>query len=81
MAVRNTVGGRGLQSFDYQDVHFIGLVNVLTYKADHLGALGAEHLEWLEKDVAKAREQHADRGLRSRAALGRLSPVGVGHWR
>jgi 3',5'-cyclic-AMP phosphodiesterase len=49
---RDTVGGRGWQSFDYQGVHFIGLVNVLTYKADHLGALGDDQLEWLEKDVA-----------------------------
>ena len=47
-----TVGGRGWQSFDYQGVHFIGLVNVLTYKADHLGALGDDQLKWLEKDVA-----------------------------
>ena len=49
---RDTVDGRGWQSFDYQGVHFIGLVNVLTYKADHLGALGDEQLGWLEKDVA-----------------------------
>jgi 3',5'-cyclic AMP phosphodiesterase CpdA len=49
---QDTVGGRGWQSFDYQGVHFIGLVNVLTYKADHLGALGDDQLEWLEKDVA-----------------------------
>jgi 3',5'-cyclic-AMP phosphodiesterase len=49
---QGTVGGRGWQSFDYQGVHFIGLVNVLTYKADHLGALGDDQLEWLEKDVA-----------------------------
>ena len=49
---RDTVDGRGWQSFDYQGVHFIGLVNVLTYKADHLGALGDDQLEWLEKDVA-----------------------------
>ena len=49
---QGTVGGRGWQSFDYKGVHFIGLVNVLTYKADHLGALGDDQLEWLEKDVA-----------------------------
>jgi Icc protein len=49
---QGTVGGRGWQSFDYRGVHFIGLVNVLTYKADHLGALGDDQLEWLEKDVA-----------------------------
>ena len=49
---QGTVGGRGWQSFDYKGVHFIGLVNVLTYKADHLGALGDDQLEWLEQDVA-----------------------------
>jgi Icc protein len=49
---QGTVGGRGWQSFDYRGVHFVGLVNVLTYKADHLGALGDDQLEWLEKDVA-----------------------------
>jgi 3',5'-cyclic-AMP phosphodiesterase len=47
-----TVDRRGWQSFDYKGVHFIGLVNVLTYKADHLGALGDDQLEWFEKDVA-----------------------------
>jgi Icc protein len=44
--------GRGWQSFDYGGVHFVGLVNVLTYKAGGLGSLGAEQLEWLERDVA-----------------------------
>ena len=33
--------GRGWQSFDYGGVHFVGLVS-----------LGAEQLEWLERDVA-----------------------------
>ncbi|HEY3064864.1 MAG TPA: metallophosphoesterase [Methylomirabilota bacterium] len=44
--------GRGWQSFDYKGVHFVGLVNVLTYKAGGIGALGTEQLEWLERDVA-----------------------------
>lgn len=39
------------QSFDYKGVHFIGLVNVLQYKANGLGSLGQEQLEWLEQDV------------------------------
>jgi 3',5'-cyclic AMP phosphodiesterase CpdA len=34
-------------------VHFIGLVNVESYKAKGLGSLGAEQLEWLEDDVRK----------------------------
>ncbi len=45
-------GGRGWQSFDYRGVHFIGLVNVLNYKAGKLGSLGPEQIEWLERDVA-----------------------------
>jgi 3',5'-cyclic-AMP phosphodiesterase len=48
----DTVGGRGWRSFDYRGVHFVGLVNVLSYKADGLGNLGHEQLEWLEKDLA-----------------------------
>ena len=48
---KGTQGG-GWQSFDYQGVHFIGLVNVLNLKPGGLGALGEEQLAWLEKDVA-----------------------------
>jgi 3',5'-cyclic AMP phosphodiesterase CpdA len=44
--------GRGWQSFDYRGVHFVGLVNVLNFKAGKLGSLGHEQLEWLEGDVA-----------------------------
>ncbi len=44
--------GAGWQSFDYNGVHYIGLVNVLDLKAGGLGNLGAEQLAWLEKDVA-----------------------------
>ncbi len=47
-------GGRsGWQSFDYNGVHFIGLINVLNYKAGGLGTLGHEQIEWLEKDVER----------------------------
>src|SRR5215510_8953342 len=48
---KGTRGG-GWYSFDHSGVHFIGLVNVLNLKAGGLGSLGAEQLEWLEKDVA-----------------------------
>ena len=48
---RGTLGG-GWQSFDYGGVHFVGLVNVLTYKAGVGGALGMEQLEWLRQDLA-----------------------------
>ena len=44
--------GRGWQSFDYRGVHFVGLVNVLDFKAGKLGSLGHDQLEWLERDVA-----------------------------
>ena len=43
--------GAGWHSFDHGGVHFIGLVNVVNLKAGGLGTLGAEQLEWLEKDV------------------------------
>jgi 3',5'-cyclic-AMP phosphodiesterase len=44
-------GGPGWRSFDYKGVHFIGLINVLNFKAGHLGTLGHDQIEWLEKDV------------------------------
>ncbi len=43
--------GAGWQSFDHGGVHYIGLVNVLDLKAGGLGNLGAEQLEWLQKDI------------------------------
>jgi 3',5'-cyclic-AMP phosphodiesterase len=49
---KNTQGA-GWYSFDQAGVHFIGLVNVVDLKAGGLGALGAEQLAWLEKDVKR----------------------------
>jgi len=43
--------GDGWYSFDYNGVHFIGLVNVVNTAEGGLGVLGNEQLEWLEKDV------------------------------
>jgi hypothetical protein len=43
--------GAGWYSFDKKGVHFVALVNVMNLKAGGLGSLGAEQLEWLEKDV------------------------------
>ena len=43
--------GGGWYSFDHSGVHFIGLVNVLNLKPGGLGSLGAEQLEWIERDV------------------------------
>ena len=44
--------GTGWQSFDYQGVHFVGLVNVMNLKAGGLGVLGDEQLAWLKQDLA-----------------------------
>jgi len=49
---KNTAGA-GWHSFDHSGVHFIGLVNVVNLKAGGLGSLGAEQLEWLERDVKR----------------------------
>lgn len=43
--------GNGWYSFDYNGVHFIGLVNVVDTSEGGLGVLGAEQLQWLEKDL------------------------------
>ncbi len=45
--------GHGWYSFNHRGVHFIGLVNVVNLKAGGLGLLGAEQLEWLERDVKR----------------------------
>ena len=41
--------GSGWHSFDYNGVHYVGLVNVMDLKAGGLGNLGDEQLTWLEK--------------------------------
>jgi 3',5'-cyclic-AMP phosphodiesterase len=43
--------GDGWYSFDYNGVHFIGLVNVVDTAEGGLGVLGAKQLEWLGKDL------------------------------
>jgi 3',5'-cyclic-AMP phosphodiesterase len=44
--------GTGWQSFDYQGVHFVGLVNVVNIGEGGLGVIGPEQLDWLKKDLA-----------------------------
>jgi 3',5'-cyclic AMP phosphodiesterase CpdA len=45
--------GEGWQSFDYQGMHFVGLVNVASQGTDKgLGILGEEQLAWLKADLA-----------------------------
>jgi 3',5'-cyclic AMP phosphodiesterase CpdA len=43
--------GDGWRSFDSHGVHFVGLVNVLSFKSGGVGTLGAEQLAWLAKDL------------------------------
>ncbi len=45
--------GQGWRSFDLGGVHFAGLVNVLAYKGEGLGVLGADQLGWLRADLGK----------------------------
>lgn len=44
-------GNKGYYSFDHSGVHFVALVNVMHFKANGLGGLGDDQLEWLEKDL------------------------------
>jgi 3',5'-cyclic AMP phosphodiesterase CpdA len=41
----------GWYSFEKKGVHFVGLVNVMNLKARGLGSLGAEQLDWIERDL------------------------------
>jgi 3',5'-cyclic AMP phosphodiesterase CpdA len=43
---------RGYYSFDAQGVHFVALVNVMSFKAGGLGALGDDQFAWLKNDLA-----------------------------
>jgi len=43
--------GNGWYSYDFNGVHFIGLVNVVGTAEGGLGVLGNEQLQWLENDV------------------------------
>jgi 3',5'-cyclic AMP phosphodiesterase CpdA len=45
---------KGYYSFDHAGVHFVSLINVLSFKAGALAVLGAEQLEWVTADL-KAR--------------------------
>ena len=42
---------RGYYSFDHAGVHFIGLINVLEFKAGGLGTLGRDQLDWVRDDL------------------------------
>jgi hypothetical protein len=43
--------GNGWRSFELAGVHFVGLVNVLAYKGEGIGMLGADQLAWLKADL------------------------------
>jgi 3',5'-cyclic AMP phosphodiesterase CpdA len=42
---------KGYYSFDHAGVHFIGLINVLEFKAGGLGTLGPDQLAWVDADL------------------------------
>jgi 3',5'-cyclic AMP phosphodiesterase CpdA len=44
--------GDGWYSFDYNGVHFVGLVNVVNMAEGGLGVLGNDQLDWLKKDLS-----------------------------
>ena len=44
-------GNKGYYSFDHGGVHFVGLINVLEFKAGGLGTLGDEQLAWVAADL------------------------------
>jgi 3',5'-cyclic AMP phosphodiesterase CpdA len=48
----NGAVGNGWRSFDYNGVHFVGLVNVWNLKAGGFGVLGADQLSWLSQDLS-----------------------------
>jgi 3',5'-cyclic AMP phosphodiesterase CpdA len=43
---------KGYYSLDAGGVHFVALVNVMSFKPGGLGALGDDQLAWLKKDLA-----------------------------
>jgi 3',5'-cyclic AMP phosphodiesterase CpdA len=45
-------GNKGYYSFDANGVHFIALVNVMNFKPNGLGALGADQMAWLKDDLS-----------------------------
>jgi Icc protein len=48
---RTQAKGTGWYSFDYDGVHFVGLVNVADLKSGGMGALGEAQLAWLADDL------------------------------
>jgi 3',5'-cyclic AMP phosphodiesterase CpdA len=48
--------GLGWRSFDHQGVHFVGLVNVVNLKANGLGYLGKEQIDWLKADLKSLKD-------------------------
>jgi 3',5'-cyclic AMP phosphodiesterase CpdA len=41
-------------SFDHDDVHFVGLVNVMHFKSNVLDGFGEDQLAWLEQEISRA---------------------------
>ena len=47
--------GKGYYSFDHAGVHFVALVNVMSFKPGGLASLGDDQLAWLKDDLASRR--------------------------
>jgi 3',5'-cyclic-AMP phosphodiesterase len=45
--------GRAYYSFDQAGVHFVGLNNVLNFKAGTMASLGNEQIEWVKRDLSR----------------------------
>ena len=73
--------GQGWQSFDYQGVHFVGLINVLNLKqgsgtglgGSGFGQLGQDQLTWLKDDL-KARSSSTPVVVFAHIPLWTISP-------
>ena len=74
---QGTSGG-GWRSFDYQGVHFVGLVNVLNFKDEAASASSAPSSSTGSRDLAGLDEQHAGGRLHATSPLGGLPRPGAG---
>jgi hypothetical protein len=59
-------------------VHFIGLNNVLNFRAGTLAALGDEQMIWLKSDLLERHTVDTSRGTRAHTAVDHLGTVGWG---
>ena len=72
---------KGYYSFDHQGVHFVGLVNVMHFKPNGLGASRRRATRVARERSQVTLVEHADRRLRTHADVDDLRTVGLGHRR